>query len=94
MAKAVKKHTEDTISSLFHCGLIKIILTHELQKKILTWQQFVVHHGFEEPKEQLDEGLKEDEVLMLTHIGDHIEDSEATRSKKPLRRIRTISMVK
>ena len=47
MAKYVQKRTEDTTTSLFDCGLIKIILTHELEKQSLTWQQFVVHNEFE-----------------------------------------------
>ena len=94
MAKAVRKCTEDTTSILFHCGLIKIILTHELQNQSLTWQQFVAHYEFEEPEKQLDEGLKEGEVLMLTYIEDDIKDSEETSSKKSQRRIRTRSLIK
>ena len=68
MAKVVQKQTGDTNSSPFHCGLIKIILTHELQKQSLTWQQFLVHYEFEEPEDHFNEGLKEYELLMLTYI--------------------------
>ena len=94
MAKANKKRTEDTTTILFHCGLIKNILTHELQKQSLTWQKFVLHNEFEEPEEQLDDKLKEDEILMITYIEDDIQDSEETSSKQSKRITRTKSMVK
>ena len=48
MAKVVQKRVEDTAKILFQCGLIKIILIHELQKQNLTLQQFVIHNEFEE----------------------------------------------
>ena len=60
----------------------------------MTWQQFVVHNEIEEPEEPLDEGLKEDEMLMITYIEYDIQDSEETSSKQPKRRIRIRSMVK
>ena len=94
MAKVVYKRSGNTTSSLFHCGLIKIILTHELQKKSLSWKKFVVHCDNEAPEEQLGERMKEDEILMLTYIEDEIEDPEETSSKQPQRRVRTRSMVK
>ena len=37
MAKAVQRRAKDRMTSLFHCGLIKIIMKHELQKQNLTW---------------------------------------------------------
>ena len=81
MAKAIQKHDEDTTTSLFHYGLVKIILINELQKQNLTWQQFVIHNEFDELEEMLEEGLKEDEVLMITYIEDEIQNSKATSSK-------------
>ena len=78
MAKAIQICTEDTTTRLFHCGLIKTILTHELQNQNLTWQQFVIHNEFEEPKELLDEGIEEDEMLMITYIEDDIHNSKET----------------
>ena len=94
MAKAIQKSVEDITTRLFHCGLMKIIITHELQKQDLTWQQFVIHNEFEEPEELLEEGLKEYEVLMITYIEDETHISKETISKNPKRRIRTGSMVK
>ena len=60
MAKAVQKRAEDKLTSLFHYGLIKIIITYELQKQNLTWQEFLIHNQFEEQEELPEEGLKED----------------------------------
>ena len=76
MAKAVQRRAKDKMTSLFHCGLIKIIIQHELQKQNLTCSVFLVHNQFEEHEELLEEGLKEDELLMITY-------PEATRSKPP-----------
>ena len=76
MAKAVQRRQKDKMTSLFHCGLIKIIIQHELQRKNLTWSGFLVHNQFEEQEELLEEGLKEDELLMITY-------PEATSSKPP-----------
>ena len=67
MAKAVQKRAEDKLTSLFHCGLIKIIITYELQKQNLTWQEFLIHNQFEEQEELPEEGLKEDKLLMITY---------------------------
>src|SRR5713226_4019283 len=76
MAKAVQRRPKDKMTSLFHCGLIKIIIQHELQKQNLTWSRFLIHNQFEEQEELLEEGLKEDELLMITY-------PEATSSKLP-----------
>ena len=60
----------------------------------MTWKKFVVHNEFEEPKEFLDEGLKEDDILTITYIEDEIHNSKAMSRKQPKIRIRTRSMVK
>ena len=69
------------MTSLFHCGLIKIIITYELQKKNLTWQEFLIHNQFEEKKELPEEGLKEDKLLMITYSKDGEQNPEARSSK-------------
>ena len=76
MAKAIQRRAKDKMTSLFHCGLIKIIIKHELQKQNLTWSEFLNHNQFEEQEELLEEGLKGDELLMITY-------PEATSSKLP-----------
>ena len=94
MAKVVQKCDEDITTILFHCGLIKMIVTHELQKQNLTWKQFVIVNEFKEPEELLEKGLKENEILMITNTEDEIHNSKETSSKQLKRRIRTRSMVK
>ena len=76
MAKAVQGRSKDKVTSLFHYGLIKIIIQYELHKQNLTWTEFLVHNQFENQEELLEEGAKEDELLMLTY-------PEATSSKPP-----------
>ena len=70
MTKAVQKRAKDKLTSLFHCGLIKIIITYELQKQNLTWKEFIIHNQFEELEELPEESLKEDKLLMITYLKD------------------------
>ena len=86
MAKFVQKNSKDKMTSLFHCGLIKIIITYELQKQNLTWQEFLIHNQFEEQEELPEEGLKEDKLLMITYPKDGEQNPEATSSKLPKRK--------
>ena len=83
MAKVVQRRAKDKMTSLFHCGLIKIIIKHELQKKNLTWSEFLIHNQFEEQEELLEEGLKEEKLLMITYPKDGEQNLEATSSKLP-----------
>jgi hypothetical protein len=76
MAKAVQRREKDKLTSLFHCGLIKIIIQHELRKQNLTWTEFLVQNQFEEQEELHEEVPKEEELLMITC-------PEATSSKLP-----------
>jgi hypothetical protein len=52
MAKSIQKQGRNTKKSLYHCGFIKMIIIYELQKKHLTWQQFIIENGFETIKEE------------------------------------------
>jgi hypothetical protein len=47
MSKKAQKQVEDVEKGIYHCGIIKIILTHELMKKGMTWQQFLIEKGFQ-----------------------------------------------
>ena len=76
MAKAVQGRSKDKVTSLFHCGLIKMIIQYELHRQNLTWTEFLAHNQFENQEELLEENAKEDEILMLTY-------PEATSSKLP-----------
>ena len=53
-------------------------------------QQFVIDNGFETIKEE----LKEKEIMMITNNEEDIQNSKERRSKHPMGRIRTRSMVK
>jgi hypothetical protein len=95
MAKGVQKHEKDMKKSLYHHGLIKMIITYELQKQNLSWQQFLIDNEFEAMKEEHEEEEfipVDDEEDVEVHI---IMNHEATSSKQPMRTRRmTWSMVK
>jgi hypothetical protein len=95
MAKTVQKQDRNTVRSLYHCGLIKMIVKNELLKQNMNWQQFTTENGFETVKEE----EEEEHILVRTDDDDDDEDDEeeeqhpkATSPKLPLGR-RTRSMV-
>jgi hypothetical protein len=63
MAKTVQKQGRNTEKSLYHCGLIKMIIKNELQKQNVIWQQFTIENGFETIKEE----EEEKQILVLTN---------------------------
>ena len=67
-----------------------MIITYELQKHDLSWQQFVVDNGFETIQEE----LKEKEILMIIDNEEEMQKHKETSSKQPMGRIKTRSMVK
>ena len=48
MGKRFRKHRSDL--SLFHHGLIKIILMHQLQSQNDCWDSFIIRNGFGNPE--------------------------------------------
>jgi hypothetical protein len=47
MGKRYKKHRSD--SSLFHHGLVKILLIHHLESKNDSWDSFITRNGYGNP---------------------------------------------
>ena len=82
MAKGVQKHKKDMKKSIYHHGLIKMIVTYELQNQNLSWQQqFLIDNEFETMKEEHEEEEfipVDDEEDVEVHI---IMNHEATTSK-------------
>ena len=62
MSIRVKEHQDHTKQSLFHHGLIKLVISTVLQKREKTWEYFLFWSGFQREKEeqsqkrQLDKG--------------------------------------
>ena len=54
----VRNHPEHTSHSIFHHGLIKHLITTELEKIDRSWQHFIFWYGFE-PKSQMHDDDKE-----------------------------------
>ena len=51
MSSRVKGHQYHTKQSIFHHGLIKLIICNLLQKKGKTWDYFLFWSGFQSEKE-------------------------------------------
>ena len=51
MSSRVKEHQDHTKQSIFHHGLIKLIISTVLQKKEKTWDYFLFWSGFQSKKE-------------------------------------------
>jgi hypothetical protein len=67
-----------------------MIITHELQKQNLSWQQFIIGNGFE----TVEEKIEEEQILIVTDDEEEMQHPKATSSKQPMGRRRTRSMVK
>jgi hypothetical protein len=89
MAKTVQKQGRNTGRSLYHCGLIKMIVKNELLKQNMNWQQFTIENGFETIKEE--EG--EEHILVVTDDEGEIQHPKATSPKLPMGGRKTRSMV-
>ena len=63
MISRVHSHQEHIVSSLFHQGLIKLLIVFHLNKKGKTWEEFLFEFGFdvEKPKGEKKES-KDDAV--------------------------------
>ena len=90
MAKVVHKQEKNIEKSLYHYGFIKMIITYELQKHDLSWQQFVVGNGFETSKKE----LREEEILIIIDDEDEMKNTKETSSKQPMGRVRIRIIVK
>ena len=51
MSSRVREHQDHTKRSIFHHGLIKLIISTVLQKKGKTWDYFLFWSGFQSEKE-------------------------------------------
>ena len=51
MSSKVKEHQDHTKQSIFHHGLIKLIISIVLRKKENTWYYFLFWSGFQSEKE-------------------------------------------
>ena len=52
MSSRVKEHQDHTKQSVFHHGLIKLIISTVLQKREKTWEHFLFWSGFKTEKEE------------------------------------------
>ena len=65
MCNGVQVEPDSIQNTLFHFGLIKMIIVEELKKKERTWEHFVFWEGFES-QSQPDKGKKRPGKKSLT----------------------------
>ena len=65
MIARVHSHQEHTVCSIFHQGLIKLLIFFHLKKKGKTWKEFLFESRFDAEKETLnaDNQTEQDETL-------------------------------
>ena len=52
MSGSIKEHQDDTAQSIFHHGLIKLIISTVLQSEGKTWDYFLFWSGFQIKQEE------------------------------------------
>ena len=90
MASNVQKRVQFLETTLYHHGLVKILIEHHLRKVGDNWDEFLLRNHFEEPKESPSEGKltrrskrKEISKAVETKTGKSIqEESEEMISEK------------
>ena len=50
MISRIHSHQEHIVPSLFHQGLIKLLIIFHLKKKGKTWEEFLFEYGFDTEK--------------------------------------------
>jgi hypothetical protein len=83
MGKRYRKQRAD--SSLFHHGLIKILLVHQLELQSDNWDSFVVRNGFSNPNiDEVDKPVVEETLTYPTTPLSPIQACVSTPYNKPL----------
>ena len=62
MISRVHSHQEHTVRSLFHQGLIKLLIVFHLKKKGKTWEEFLFESGFDAEKQKGEKKGSEDDA--------------------------------
>ena len=69
MSNRIKGHRDHTHQSIFHHGLIKLIVCTVLQKKSRTWDHFLFWLGFHnEQEEQAKKNLKNNHYIFVKRL--------------------------
>jgi len=91
MAKTIQKQKGNEDKSLYHFGLIKILIEHELQKRGKLWKEFLTVNQIRDEEEK--EEVQEDSGFMRD-IDEEIPLSKASRAPQPVGSIKTRNMQK
>ena len=62
MISRVHSHQEHTVCSLFHQGLIKLLIVFHLKKKGKAWEEFLFEYGFDVENQKGEKKGSEDDA--------------------------------
>ena len=82
MIARVHSHQEHTVHSLFHQGLIKLLIVFHLKKKGKTWKEFLFESGFDAEKETLKEDNQTEQEENLGNADNQTEQEETLNAEK------------
>ena len=82
MSNRIKVHRDHTHQSVFHHGLIKLIVCIVLQKKSRTWHRFLFWSGFHnEQEEKAKKNMKNKQHSFVKRIKKELSDRELVQDK-------------
>ena len=91
MSKTIQKQKGNEDKSLYHFGLIKILIEHEFQRRGKMWKEFLAANQIRDEEDK--EELQEDSGFMKD-IDEEIPVSKASKAPLPVSSIRTRKMKK
>lgn len=90
MAKRVQKQGKSMEKILYHHGLIKLIVMHELQKQNFSWNHFLFNNDFE----VMEENSREEEIFIISDNEEEVNIPTVKSSNQPVERIKIRSMIR
>ena len=85
MSSRIKEHQDHTRQSIFHHGLIKLIINSVLQKEGKTWEYFLFWSGFQNSQEGQSNRKQDDNghtLIRKLRQEVKVEDEECVKSEK------------
>ena len=79
MSVRVKSHPDHTSHSVFHHGLIKLLIDKELEKKVWAWSHFLFWSGFKTHKSTKVKSQEGKQMLMKLRSGNKRKNVTKTR---------------
>jgi hypothetical protein len=82
MAKSIQRQTKNVERSLYHHGLIKLVVKHELSKKGIGWSEFLASNGFEDDDKGTEEHASRNISQETTRHQELVDQPRKKKKKK------------